>query len=73
MLRPGSLLGRTLALVLLLGLVLAAYQLVVAPVLAAYRAAELGIEVRPATASYLCRWRFLRRWLELAHYTPRWR
>jgi general secretion pathway protein M len=48
MLRPGSLLSRTLALVLLVALGLAGHRLVVAPVLTAYRDVELGIEQQQA-------------------------
>jgi general secretion pathway protein M len=44
MLRPGSLLSRTLAVLLLLAVGLAAYQLLVLPVAAAYRGAAEAIE-----------------------------
>jgi general secretion pathway protein M len=44
MLRPGSLLSRTLAVLLLLAVGLAAYQLLVLPVAAAYREAAEAIE-----------------------------
>lgn len=61
MLAPGSLLSRTVALLLLAGAVLAGYQFVVAPVVAAYRDSDEAIERNQA---------LLQRYLRLAAERP---
>lgn len=63
MLQPGSLVSRTLAVVLLGAALLAAYRLVLAPLLAAYQEGERGIE---QSTALLQRYRVLagqREWL----------